>query len=41
MDAVRELSSDRGELHTKIIVLAATVERIQIVQGLQMGLAAL
>jgi two-component system, NarL family, nitrate/nitrite response regulator NarL len=37
MDAMRELSSDRGGLHTKIILLAATMERIQIVQALQMG----
>ena len=37
MDAMRELSSDRGGLHTKVILLAATVERIQIVQALQMG----
>jgi DNA-binding NarL/FixJ family response regulator len=37
MDVLRELSSDDVELKTKIIVLTAAVERIQIVQALQMG----
>jgi two-component system, NarL family, nitrate/nitrite response regulator NarL len=37
MDAMRELPSDRGGLHTKIILLAATVERMQLVQALRMG----
>ncbi len=36
MEALRELSSGEG-LHSKIIVLTAAVERIQIVQALQMG----
>ncbi|MDR3748814.1 MAG: response regulator transcription factor [Acidobacteriota bacterium] len=37
MEALRELSSADGGLPTKIIVLTAAVERIQIVQALQMG----
>ncbi len=37
MDVLRELSSSDTELKTKIIVLTAAVERIQIVQALQMG----
>src|SRR6516162_1542133 len=37
MDVLRELSSKDDELKTKIIVLTAAVERIQIVQALQMG----
>jgi two-component system nitrate/nitrite response regulator NarL len=37
MDAIGELCSNRGGLHTKIILLTATVERMQIVQALQMG----
>ena len=37
MDVLRELSSGDTELKTKIIVLTAAVERIQIVQALQMG----
>ena len=37
MDALRELSSADEALKTKIIVLTAAVERIQIVQALQMG----
>ncbi len=37
MDVLRELSADDSELKTKIIVLTAAVERIQIVQALQMG----
>ena len=37
MDVLRELSSKDEGLQTKIIVLTAAVERIQIVQALQMG----
>ncbi len=37
MEAMRELSSDGAVSKTKIIVLTAAVERIQIVQALQMG----
>jgi DNA-binding NarL/FixJ family response regulator len=37
MDAMRELSSNGGASQTKIIVLTAAVERIQIVQALQFG----
>ena len=37
MDVLRELSSKDEGLKTKIIVLTAAVERIQIVQALQMG----
>lgn len=37
MDVLRDLSSNGDRLHTKIIVLTAAVERIEIVQALQMG----
>ena len=37
MDAMRELSSNGANSQTKIIVLTAAVERIQIVQALQLG----
>lgn len=37
MDALRELSAADEALNTKIIVLTAAVERLQIVQALQMG----
>jgi len=37
MEVLRELSSNGDGLPTKIIVLTAAVERIQIVQALQMG----
>src|SRR5271166_5728982 len=37
MDVLRELSSKEDSLRTKIIVLTAEVERLQIVQALQMG----
>ncbi len=37
MDAMRDLSSNGAGLTTKIIVLTAAVERIQIVQALQLG----
>ncbi|HZL70165.1 MAG TPA: response regulator transcription factor, partial [Candidatus Limnocylindrales bacterium] len=37
MDVLRELSATEDDLKTKIIVLTAAVERIQIVQALQMG----
>ena len=37
MEVLRELSSSSDGLQTKIIVLTAAVERIQIVQALQMG----
>lgn len=37
MEAMRELSSNGSDSTTKIIVLTAAVERIQIVQSLQMG----
>jgi two-component system, NarL family, nitrate/nitrite response regulator NarL len=36
MDVLRELSAN-GELRTKIIVLTAAVERLEIVQALQLG----
>jgi len=37
MDVMRELSSNGDRLHTKIIVLTAAVERLEIVQALQLG----
>ncbi len=37
MDAMRDLSADGDKLNTKIIVLTAAVERMEIVQALQMG----
>ena len=37
MDALRELSVPDEALNTRIIVLTAAVERLQIVQALQMG----
>lgn len=37
MDALRDLSTDGNQLHTKIIVLTAAVERLEIVQALQLG----
>jgi two-component system, NarL family, nitrate/nitrite response regulator NarL len=37
MDVLRDLSSNGDRLRTKIIVLTAAVERIEIVQALQMG----
>ena len=37
MDALRDLSADGNQLHTKIIVLTAAVERLEIVQALQLG----
>jgi two-component system nitrate/nitrite response regulator NarL len=37
MDALRDLSVDGNQLHTKIIVLTAAVERLEIVQALQLG----
>ncbi|MGC2110263.1 MAG: response regulator transcription factor [Candidatus Korobacteraceae bacterium] len=37
MDALRELSSNDNGLRTKIIVLTAAVERLEIVQALQFG----
>jgi DNA-binding NarL/FixJ family response regulator len=37
MDAMRELSGNGTGQHAKIIVLTAAVERIQIVQALQLG----
>src|SRR5579862_257 len=37
MDSLRDLSSNGTELHTKIIVLTAAVERLEIVQALQLG----
>ena len=37
MDVLRDLSSDGEKLNTKIIVLTAAVERMEIVQALQMG----
>jgi DNA-binding NarL/FixJ family response regulator len=37
MDALRDLSADGDKLNTKIIVLTAAVERMEIVQALQMG----
>ncbi len=37
MDVLRDLSSNENGLHTKIIVLTAAVERLEIVQALQLG----
>ena len=37
MDVLRDLSNDGDKLNTKIIVLTAAVERMEIVQALQMG----
>jgi DNA-binding NarL/FixJ family response regulator len=37
METLRELSTNGSGQHTKIIVLTAAVERIQIVQALQLG----
>jgi len=37
MDVLRELSSNGERIHTKIIVLTAAVERLEIVQALQLG----
>jgi two-component system, NarL family, nitrate/nitrite response regulator NarL len=37
MDVLRDLSSSDNGLHTKIIVLTAAVERLEIVQALQLG----
>lgn len=37
MDAMRELSADGNGVPTKIIILTAAIERIQIVQALQFG----
>lgn len=37
MEALRELSSNGHDLPTKIIVLCAAVERMEIVQALQLG----
>jgi len=37
MDALRELSGNGDKLHTNVIVLTAAVERLQIVQALQLG----
>ncbi len=37
MDVLRDLSGDGTRLHTKIIVLTAAVERLEIVQALQLG----
>ncbi len=37
MDVMRDLSADGDKLQTKIIVLTAAVERMEIVQALQMG----
>jgi DNA-binding NarL/FixJ family response regulator len=37
MDVMRDLSADGEKLNTKTIVLTAAVERMQIVQALQMG----
>jgi DNA-binding NarL/FixJ family response regulator len=37
MDVLRDLSADGDKLNTKIIVLTAAVERMEIVQALQMG----
>ncbi len=37
MDVLRDLSANGEGLHTKIIVLTAAVERLEIVQALQMG----
>ncbi len=37
MDAMRELSTNGDKVNTKIIVLTAAVERMEIVQALQLG----
>jgi two-component system nitrate/nitrite response regulator NarL len=37
MDALRDLSANGEGVHTKIIVLTAAVERLEIVQALQLG----
>lgn len=37
MDVMRELSNDGVKVNTKIIVLTAAVERMEIVQALQLG----
>ena len=37
MEVLRDLSADGDKLNTKIIVLTAAVERMEIVQALQMG----
>jgi len=37
MDVLRDLSTDGNQMHTKIIVLTAAVERLEIVQALQLG----
>ena len=37
MDALRDLSADGDKVSTKIIVLTAAVERMEIVQALQLG----
>jgi len=37
MEAMRELSADGNGLNTRIIILTAAIERIQIVQALQFG----
>ena len=37
MDAMRELSNNGDKMSTKIIVLTAAVERMEIVQALQLG----
>jgi DNA-binding NarL/FixJ family response regulator len=37
MDVLRELSADTNGIHTKIIVLTAAVERLEIVQALQLS----
>ena len=37
MEAMRELSADSNGFKTKIIILTAAIERIQIVQALQFG----
>jgi DNA-binding NarL/FixJ family response regulator len=37
MDALRDLSANGDGVHTKIIVLTAAVERLEIVQALQLG----
>lgn len=37
MDVLRELSNDGDGMRTKIIVLTAAVERLEIVQALQLG----
>jgi DNA-binding NarL/FixJ family response regulator len=37
MDVLRDLSTDGNQLQTKIIVLTAAVERLEIVQALQLG----